>query len=73
MLPWQSARVARLGAMDCTDVKAHRSGCNSAGGQAAQATGMSKGNLNTDLQAVVANNREPLSMSFTGVNGHDNP
>ena len=73
MLPWQSAQGGRLGAMDSTHVKVHRSGCNPAGGQAAQAIGTSRGGLNTKLHAIVADNGEPLAMSFTGGNNHDNP
>lgn len=73
MLPWPSTRDARLGAMDSTHVKVHRSGCNPAGGQAAQAIGISRGGLNTKLHAIVADNGEPLAMSFTGGNNHDNP
>ena len=73
MLPWQSIEGLRLGAMDSTHVKVHRSGSNPAGGQAAQAIGTSRGGLNTKLHAIVATNGEPLAMSFTGGNNHDNP
>jgi transposase len=73
MLPWESTQSGRLGAMDSTHVKVHRSGCNPAGGQQAQAIGTSRGGLNTKLHAIVANNGEPLAMSLTGGNNHDNP
>ena len=73
MLPWQSAQRGRVGAMDSTHVKVHRSGCNPAGGQAALAIGTSRGGLNTKLHAIVAHNGEPLAMRFTGGNNHDNP
>lgn len=73
LLPWECAQSGRLGAMDSTHVKVHRSGCNPAGGQAAQAIGISRGGLNTKLHAIVADNGEPLAMSFTGGNRHDNP
>lgn len=73
LLPWQGTPDGRLGAMDSTHVKVHRSGCNPAGGQAAQAIGISRGGLNTKLHAIVADNGEPLAMSFTGGNNHDNP
>jgi transposase len=73
MLPWASIQSSRLGSMDSTHVKVHRSGCNPAGGQTAQAIGTSRGGLNTKLHAIVADNGEPLAMSFTGGNNHDNP
>ncbi len=73
MLPWESAQVGRVGAMDSTHVKVHRSGGNPAGGQAAQAIGTSRGGLNTKLHAIVADNGEPLAMSLTGGSNHDNP
>lgn len=73
LLPWQSIQDKRLGTMDSTHIKVHRSGCNPAGGQAAQAMGISRGGLNTKLHAIVADNGEPLAMSFTGGNRHDNP
>lgn len=59
--------------MDSTHVKVHRSGCNPAGGQAAQAIGISRGGFNTKLHAIVADNGEPLAMCFTGGHSHDNP
>jgi len=73
MLSWESIHLRRLGAMDSTHVKVHRSGCNPAGGQAVQAIGTSRGGLNTKLHAIVADNGEPLAMCFTGGNSHDNP
>lgn len=73
MLPWGSIQESRLGAMDSTHVKVHRSGCNPAGGQAAQAIGTSRGGLNTKIHAIVADNAEPLAMCLTGGNNHDNP
>lgn len=73
LLPWESTLESRLGAMDSTHVKVHRSGCNPAGGQAAQAIGTSRGGLNTKIHAIVADNGEPLAMCFTGGNNHDNP
>lgn len=73
LLPWPGGQAGRLGAMDSTHVKVHRSGCNPAGGQAAQAIGVSRGGLNTKLHAIVADNGQPLALCVTGGNNHDNP
>lgn len=74
LLEWPRDDAAQvLGSMDSTHIKVHRSGCNPAGGQQTQALGGSRGGLNTKVHVIVADNGQPLAMTITGGNCHDNP
>ena len=51
--------------VDSTHVKVHRAGSNPAGGQAAQAMGITRGGLNTKIHAVVDLAGNPVTLQFT--------
>jgi transposase len=70
--PGEDAEAQILGSMDSTHVKVHRSGCNPVGGQQAQAMGISRGGLNTKVHAIVTNSGQPLAITITCGNRHDN-
>lgn len=74
LLEWPGdAQRGTLGSMDSTHVKVHRSGSNPAGGQQAQALGISRGGLNTKVHAIIATTGQPLALTITCGNRHDNP
>lgn len=73
MLQWEQAEGESRGAMDSTHIKVNRAGSNPAGGQQAQAIGVSRGGLNTKVHAIVGNNGRPLALRLTCGNAHDNP
>lgn len=59
---WVPAAKGQRRFLDSTHIKVQRSGCNPAGGQAAQAMGRTKGGLNTKLHAVVDGRGRPVAL-----------
>ena len=57
--------------VDSTHVKVHADGSNSAGGQASQAMGRTKGGLNTKIHAVVNARSQAVVIALSGGNQAD--
>lgn len=57
--------------VDCSHIKVHRHGANTAGGQHAQAMGRTKGGLNTKLAAVVDGVGRAVAIALAPGHHHD--
>ena len=66
-LPLQGSRFF----LDSTHVKVHRCASNPAGGQAAQAMGITRGGLNTKIHAVVDGAGQPVRLLLSAGNEAD--
>jgi transposase len=63
--------VGRLRFIDATYIRVHRSGANPAGGQAAQALGISRGGLTTKIHALVDGRGRALKLLLSAGNVAD--